>query len=202
MSAPEGKDPALVVLAAGIGSRYGGLKQIEPVGPHGATIIDYSIFDALRAGFGDLVFVIRKDIEVTFRQVIGARFEKRAPVRYVFQELDKLPAGFSAPIGRSKPWGTGHAIWMAAECVKAPFAVINGDDFYGKTSFELLGRHLGSGSPDCAMVGFLLRNTLSEHGTVSRGVWRVGTNALLESATELTRLSKDGAQVRHTEETG
>jgi dTDP-glucose pyrophosphorylase len=194
--------PTLVVLAAGIGSRYGGLKQIEPVGPHGATIIDYSIFDGLRAGFGEIVFVMRKDIEVAFRQTIGARFEKRAAVKYVFQELDKLPAGFSVPAHRSKPWGTAHAIWMATECVSAPFAVVNGDDFYGKTSFELLCGHLASSSPDFAMVGFLLRNTLSEHGNVSRGVCRVGSDGLLESVTELTRISKDGAQAIHTEESG
>ena len=194
--------PTLVVLAAGIGSRYGGLKQIEPVGPHGATIIDYSIYDALRAGFGKVVFVIRKDIEATFRQTIGARFERRVPVKYVFQELNKLPAGFSAPGHRGKPWGTGHAIWMAAELLDSPFAVVNGDDFYGKTSFELLCKHLTSSSADFAMVGFLLRNTLSEHGNVARGVCRVGTGGLLESIIELTRLSKDGAQARYTEETG
>ncbi len=194
--------PTLVVLAAGIGSRYGGLKQIEPVGPHGATIIDYSIFDALRAGFAEVVFVIRKNIEVTFRRTIGSRFEKRVPVSYVFQELDKLPAGFSAPGDRVKPWGTAHAIWVTAESVRAPFAVINGDDFYGRTSFQLLCQHLASGSPDFAMVGFLLRNTLSEHGNVARGVCRVAPNGLLEGVTEMTRIARQGAGAGHTDDAG
>ena len=124
--------PTLLVLAAGMGSRYGGLKQIDPVGPGGETIIDYSIYDALRAGFGKLVFVIRKDIEQPFKEVVGARFEKRVAVEYVFQELDQLPPGFEVPAGRTKPWGTGHAILMAADAIHEPFAVINGDDFYGR----------------------------------------------------------------------
>jgi dTDP-glucose pyrophosphorylase len=123
--------PTLLVLAAGMGSRYGGLKQIDPVGPGGETIIDYSIYDALRAGFGKLVFVIRKDIEEPFKQIVGARFEKRIAVEYVFQELDELPPGFKVPQGRTKPWGTAHAILMAAGAIHEPFAVINADDFYG-----------------------------------------------------------------------
>src|SRR5580765_6903246 len=164
--------PTLLVLAAGMGSRYGGLKQIDPVGPGGETIIDYSIYDALRAGFGKLVFVIRKDIEAPFRETIGARFEKRVPVEYVFQELDKLPPGVSVPAGRTKPWGTTHAILMADGVIKEPFAAINADDFYGQQGYKILAQHLTSGTPDYAMVGFILRNTLSEFGSVARGVSR------------------------------
>ena len=127
--------PTLLVLAAGMGSRYGGLKQIDPVGPNGETIIDYSIFDAMRAGFGKLVFVIRKDIEQQFREIVGTRFEKRIAVEYVFQELDKLPAPYTLPAGRTKPWGTTHAILMAEGVVKENFAAINADDFYGQHAY-------------------------------------------------------------------
>src|SRR5580692_2141776 len=126
--------PALLVLAAGMGNRYGGLKQIDPVGPNGETIIDYSIYDAMRAGFGKVVFVIRHDIEEAFKQTIGARFERKVPVEYVFQELNKLPKGFSVPAGRTKPWGTGQAILLAEDVIREPFAAINGDDFYGANS--------------------------------------------------------------------
>src|SRR5271170_1597741 len=133
--------PTLLVLAAGMGSRYGGLKQIDPVGPAGETIIDYSIFDASRAGFGKIVFVIRHDIEMAFKQTFGARFEKRIPVEYVYQELDRLPTGFSVPAGRKNPWGTGHAILMAADVIHEPFGVINADDFYGANSFRVLAEY-------------------------------------------------------------
>jgi dTDP-glucose pyrophosphorylase len=190
--------PALLVLAAGIGSRYGGLKQIDPVGPNGETIIDYSVYDALRAGFDRLVFVIRQDIETAFKETIGARFERRIPVAYVFQELDKLPTGFSRPAGRKKPWGTGHAILMGAEAIREPFGVINADDFYGKTSFELLARQLQSDPTEYAMVGFVLRNTLSEFGSVARGLCRANGHGLLETVTELTKIEPDGAAARHT----
>jgi hypothetical protein len=188
--------PTLLVLAAGMGSRYGGLKQIDPVGPNGETIIDYSIYDALRAGFGKVVFVIRRDIEDQFRKIIGARFEKKVPVEYVFQELDKLPAGFSMPPGRTKPWGTGHAILMASDAVREPFAAINADDFYGATSFRVLAQHLGSGSGDFAMVGFILRNTLSEFGSVARGVCKTNSEGVLESVTELTKIERDGTAAK------
>ena len=170
--------PTLLVLAAGMGSRYGGLKQIDPVGPAGETIIDYSVFDALRAGFGKLVFVIRRDIEAQFKEIVGARFESRIPVEYVFQELDKLPPEFSVPAGRTKPWGTAHAILMAADTVREPFAAINADDFYGAESYRLLAQHLQSGTPDYAMVGFVLRNTLSDFGSVARGVCQVDPGEL------------------------
>jgi choline kinase len=168
--------PTLLVLAAGIGSRYGGLKQIDPVGPGGETIIDYSIYDAIRAGFGKLVFVIRRDIEAAFREYIGRRFEKRIPVEYVFQELSAVPKGFSAPPNRTKPWGTAHAILAAADVIEEPFAAINSDDFYGASSFRALRDYLdgasGADKAEYAMVGFVLRNTLSEFGSVSRGVCR------------------------------
>ena len=194
--------PTLLVLAAGMGSRYGGLKQIDPVGPNGETIIDYSIFDAMRAGFGKLVFVIRHDIESAFREAIGARFEKRLPVEYVFQELDKLPPGFSVPPNRKKPWGTGQAILMAEPVIREPFAAINADDFYGADSFRVLAEHLRSGTADYAMVGFILRNTLSEFGTVARGACRVGPDGYLQGVTELTKIEKDGPGAKYVDAKG
>jgi dTDP-glucose pyrophosphorylase len=186
---------SLVVLAAGMGSRYGGLKQIDPVGPAGEAIIDYSVYDALRAGFDKLVFVIRRDIEVAFKETIGSRFEGRLPVEYVFQELH-LPLGTSVPCGRKKPWGTAHAILMAADAVSEPFAVINADDFYGADGFRVLANHLSSGSPDYAMVGFILRNTVSDFGGVSRGVCRQDAQGYLESVTEVVGIEKEGGHVK------
>jgi NDP-sugar pyrophosphorylase family protein len=190
--------PTLLVLAAGMGSRYGGLKQVDPVGPHGETIIDYSIYDAMRAGFGKLVFIIRKEIEEQFKQVVGSRFDRRIPVEYVFQELDKLPPGFSVPAGRSKPWGTTHAILMAADTIHEPFAAINGDDFYGRNSYRLLADHLRSGTVDQAMVGFILRNTLSDFGSVARGVCTVDSSGYLQSIVEMTQIERDGTGARNT----
>jgi nucleotidyltransferase-like protein len=183
--------PTLLVLAAGMGSRYGGLKQIDPVGAHGETIIDYSIYDAIRAGFGKIVFVIRHDIEEPFKKIVGARFEQKIPVEYVFQELDQLPPGFSVPPNRAKPWGTGQAILMAAGAIREPFAAINADDFYGANSFRVLAEHLRS-SADFAMVGFTLRNTLSEFGSVARGVCKTTADGFLQSVTELTKIERDG----------
>jgi len=194
--------PTLLILAAGMGSRYGGLKQIDPVGPNGETIIDYSIYDALRAGFGKLVFVIRHDFEKAFKETIGARFEKRVPVEYVYQELDKLPPGFSVPEGRTKPWGTTHAILQAEDAVKEPFAAINADDFYGREAYQVLARHLTSGTADYAMVGFILRNTLSAHGTVARGVSRVDANNYLTSIVEMLKIEPDGGGAKNTEADG
>jgi NDP-sugar pyrophosphorylase family protein len=185
-------EPTLLVLAAGMGSRYGGLKQMDPIGAHGETIIDYSIYDAMRAGFQNVVFVIRRDIERQFREIIGARFEKKIAVEYVFQELDKLPSAFSLPADRTKPWGTGHAILMAADLIRGPFAAINADDFYGANSFRILAGHLKSASPDFAMIGFILRNTLSEFGSVARGVCRTTRDGTLESVTEITKIERDG----------
>ena len=194
--------PTLLILAAGMGSRYGGLKQIDPVGPAGETIIDYSIYDALRAGFGKLVFVIRKDIEQQFREIIGARFEKRVAVEYVFQELDKLPPGFSLPAGRTKPWGTTHAILMAENVVKEPFAAINADDFYGQQAYKLLANYLTSGSSDYAMVGFILKNTLSDFGSVARGVSRTDAADYLTSVVEMMKIERDGAAAKNTDAEG
>jgi hypothetical protein len=194
--------PTLLILAAGMGSRYGGLKQIDPVGPGGETIIDYSIFDALRAGFGKLVFVIRKDIEDAFRETVGSRFEKRVAVEYVFQELDAIPAGFTVPEGRTKPWGTTHAILAASGAIHEPFAAINADDFYGAQGYRELAGHLTSGSSDYAMVGFTLRNTLSEFGTVARGVCRVSGDDTLQNIVELLKIERDGNGARNTDADG
>ena len=186
------KNLTLLVLAAGMGSRYGGLKQIDPVGPNGETIIDYSIYDARRAGFNKVVFVIRRDIEKQFKEIIGSRFENKVAVEYVFQELDKLPPGFSVPANRTKPWGTGQAILMAADVIQEPFAAINADDFYGAHSFKVLAEYLRGGGDDYAMVGFVLRNTLSEFGSVARGVSRANRDQYLESVTEMIGIEKAG----------
>jgi len=190
--------PTLLILAAGMGSRYGGLKQIDPVGPAGETIIDYSIYDALRAGFGKLVFVIRHDFEQAFKETVGARFEQRVPVEYVFQELDKLPPGFSVPAGRTKPWGTTHAILQAENAIREPFAAINADDFYGRQAYQVLARHLTSGTADYAMVGFILKNTLSDFGTVARGVSRVDANDYLTHIQEMMKIDRDGTGAKDT----
>ena len=192
----------LLVLAAGMGSRYGGLKQIDSVGPGGETIIDYSMYDAIRAGFGKVVFVIRKDIEQVFKQAVGARFERHIAVEYVFQELDKLPQGFSVPAGRNKPWGTLHAILMAADAINEPFAVINADDFYGSEGYRVLAQHLQSGTTDYVMVGFVLRNTLSDFGAVSRGLCRVDDDNFLQGIVELTNIERDGVYARSTDSAG
>jgi hypothetical protein len=194
--------PALVVLAAGMGSRYGGLKQLDAFGPSGETIIDYSIFDAIRANFGKTVFVIRKDIEQAFKQTVGARFEKLFPVHYVFQEIDRLPANFSVPEGRTKPWGTTHAILMAENIIREPFGVINADDFYGEGSYRVLADHLRSDTPDYAMVGFVLRNTLSDFGSVARGLCKVDSNGMLEEIVELTNIERQGSGARNTDPSG
>ena len=191
--------PTLLVLAAGIGSRYGGLKQLDPVGPDGESIMDYSIFDARRAGFGKVVFVIRKSIEGPFKETIGTRYERRVPVEYVFQEIDKLIPGFEPPRGRTKPWGTTHAILMAADTIHEPFAVINADDFYGAGSFRVLAQHLQSGTPDDAMVGFVLRNTLSEFGAVARGVCHVSDDGYLKDIEELKSIARQGTRITNIE---
>ena len=182
--------PTLLVLAAGMGSRYGGLKQMDGVGPHGETILDYSVNDAIRAGFGKVVFVIRSSFAEQFKQHVNAdHYGNRIAVEYVFQELDKLPAGFTVPEGREKPWGTNHAILMAKDAIHEPFAIINADDFYGRDAFEVMARHLetldGTAGRYC-MVGYRLENTLSENGTVSRGVCETDANGLLVGMTERT----------------
>jgi len=189
-------------MAAGMGSRYGGLKQIDPVGPSGETLMDYSIFDALRAGFGKVVFVIRKDIEQAFKETIGAKFEKRVAVEYVFQELSAIPPGFKVPEGRTKPWGTTQAVLVAEGVVNEPVAVINADDFYGAEGYRVLAEHLQSGSPDYAMVGFVLRNTLSDFGSVARGVSKADSGGYLETVAELTRVERDGNAAKNTDPAG
>jgi NDP-sugar pyrophosphorylase family protein len=194
--------PTLLVLAAGMGSRYGGIKQIEVVGPSGETIIDYSIYDALRAGFSRVVFVIRKEIEQQFKETVGARLERHIAVDYVFQELDRLPPGFSVPADRTKPWGTVHAILAASDAIEGNFAVINADDFYGADSYRVLSEHLQGGSADYAMVGFVLRNTLSDIGAVSRGVCQVDRNGFLRGVVELTNIEREGGHARNTDASG
>ena len=194
--------PTLLVLAAGMGSRYGGLKQLDPIGPDDETIMDYSIFDARRAGFGKVVFVIRRDIEKAFKEKIGSRYEKRVPVEYVFQETGKLIPGFSLPEGRIKPWGTTHALLMAANAIHEPFAVINADDFYGASGYQLLAQHLKSSAQDYAMVGFVLRNTLSELGTVARGVCHVAEDGYLKDITELKSIGREGQRITNIDAEG
>jgi hypothetical protein len=189
-------------MAAGMGARYGGLKQIDPVGPGGETILDYSIYDALRAGFGKLVFVIRKEIEQPFRQIVGARFEKRIAVEYVFQELDALSSVFSVPADRTKPWGTAHAVRVASRAIREPFAVINANDFYGAEGYRLLVRHLQSGTMDYAMAGFVLRNTLSDFGAVARGVCQVSGDDFLQRVVELTQIECDGKGGKNSDVAG
>jgi NDP-sugar pyrophosphorylase family protein len=181
----------LVVLAAGMGSRYGGLKQVDPMGPSGETVLDYSVHDAIRAGFDRVLFIIRRDFEAEFRASVGARFTRRIQVDYVFQSLDALPAGHALPPGRVKPWGTGHAVWCARDALHGPFAVVNADDFYGADSFARLAAFLRSAhgttnQTHYAMVGFQLANTLSEHGAVSRGVCTVGSDGALSGIEEHT----------------
>jgi NDP-sugar pyrophosphorylase family protein len=194
--------PTLLIMAAGMGSRYGGLKQMDPFGPGGETLIDYSIYDALRAGFGKAVFVLRKEFEPAFRETVGRRFEKRIAVEYVLQELDKLPAGFSVPPGRTKPWGTTQAILVAAGAIDEAFVVVNADDFYGADGYRLLARHLHSGAEEYAMAGYILRNTLSEFGTVTRGVCRVSDDGYLESVVEMMKIARDGTHAISTEASG
>jgi UTP-glucose-1-phosphate uridylyltransferase len=199
------KKPALVVMAAGIGSRYGGLKQIDPVGPSGEIIIDYSVYDALRAGFGKIVFIIKKEIEESFREAVGSRVEKLAETEYVFQNVRDVPVGFEIPPERIKPWGTGHAVLSCRKVVDTPFAVINADDFYGPSSFRMLADYLKGACDDrdgyqYCMVGFILENTLTEHGHVARGVCSVDSEGYLDGIRERTRIEKFGDVTKYTED--
>jgi len=195
--------PTLVVLAAGMGSRYGGLKQVDPVGPSGEAILDYSVFDAHRAGFGKVVFIIRKDIEEVFRRQIGAKYEGLLPVDYAFQDIHDLPAPYAVPEGRTKPWGTAHAIRAARHAVHEPFAAINADDFYGRDAFARLADFLGGVDAAArplrfAMVGYKLDLTLSDHGSVARGICQVTPEGKLAGVTEMTKLVRtpEGAENR------
>ena len=178
----------LVVMAAGMGSRFGGLKQVEPVGPNGEAILDFSVYDAKKAGFNKIVFVIKREIEQEFKELVGNRIEKKIKVDYVFQETDKLPEGFVCPEDRQKPWGTGHAIYCCRDKVTTPFAVINADDYYGHSAYAKIYEQLKKDSESYCMVGFRLANTLTENGTVSRGVCTV-ENGKLKNIVERTKIA-------------
>lgn len=184
--------PTLLILAAGMGSRYGGLKQMDPVGPAGESVLDYSIFDAIRAGFGRVVFVIRREFEAVFRESVGAKWKSRIACAYAFQELSDVPEGFSAPAERTKPWGTAHAIRAGREKMEGPFAAINADDFYGAASFRALAGHLGGAAGPTAhcMVAFRLGQTLSAHGSVSRGVCLCTEDRRLTGIQERTSITR------------
>lgn len=185
--------PTLFILAAGMGSRYGGLKQLDGLGPNGETIMDYSVFDALRAGFGKIVFVIRKDFENEFREKVISKYEDKVPVEVVFQSVDKLPEGFTCPSDRTKPWGTTQAVLMGKTAIHEPFAVINADDFYGRDSFAVLARDLmrpRDRKGDYSMVGFRVGNTMTENGTVSRGICKTA-DGLLTAVEERTDIRYD-----------
>lgn len=186
---------ALVIMAAGLGSRYGGIKQLEPVGPSGEIIMEYSIYDALEAGFDKVVFIIRKDIEDDFKNIIGERIARRVTVEYVFQDVDDLPKGYSKPKERTKPWGTGHAVLSCLGTIKDPFVVLNADDYYGKEAFRVMYEFLNQekkneGKFQICMPGFLLGNTLSEHGTVTRGICVVDQQRRLTEIVETTGIAK------------
>ena len=193
-------------MAAGIGSRYGGLKQVDPVGLAGEAILDYSIYDARRAGFGKFVFVIRHDMATVFQESIGSRFADRIPVEYAYQELNMVPPTFAVPPNRRKPWGTGHAILAAANQIHEPCGVINADDFYGRTSFQILAGHLQSArdsvKADYCMVGFVLRHTLSEFGSVCRGVCECDPDGYLETVREILGIERDGDRARYRDAAG
>ena len=195
------REPTLVIMAAGMGSRFGGLKQVTPVDPEGHPIIDFSLFDAKRAGFRQVAFIIKRELEQEFRERVGRRAEEHFAVSYVFQDLDRLPAGFSVPEGRVKPWGTGHAVACCQGVVEGPFAVINADDFYGRGAFSAVYDYLSTNTDDSryAMVGYRLRNTVTEHGSVSRGVCEV-RDGLLTGITERTKIYKRGDHAAYTED--
>lgn len=197
--------PTLFVLAAGMGSRYGGLKQLDGLGPHGETIMDYSIFDAIRSGFGKIVFVIRKDFEDDFRKIILSKYENHIPVEVVFQAIENLPEGFVCPEGRTKPWGTNHAVLMGKDVIKEPFAVINADDFYGRNSFEVIAQELSKPKEekgDYCMVGFRVGNTMSESGSVARGVCQT-TDGYLTTVVERTAIEyNDKHEITFVDENG
>lgn len=189
--------PTLLILAAGMGSRYGGLKQMDGLGPSGESIIDYSVFDAIRAGFGKVVFVIREDFAQAFKDQFEPRLKGKIETEYVYQSLDKVPQGYAVPEGRQKPWGTGHAMLMAKDAINTPFAIINADDFYGKNAYAQAIEFINSSKAvtEHAMIGYALKNTLSEHGTVSRGVCKADANNNLTKVTERTKIGKEGNKI-------
>lgn len=198
--------PTLFVLAAGMGSRYGGLKQLDGLGPNGETIMDYSIFDAIRGGFGKVVFVIRRDFEDAFREKVLSKYEGHIPTELVFQSLNDLPEGFTCPEGRQKPWGTNHAVLMGKDVIKEPFAVINADDFYGRDTFAVIGKYLSElpagAKNDYCMVGFRVGNTLSESGTVARGICSTDANGHLTTVVERTEIMRVDGPVCYKDEDG
>lgn len=198
--------PTLFVLAAGMGSRYGGLKQLDGLGPNGETIMDYSIFDAIRAGFGKLVFVIRKDFEQDFRDKVLSKYEGHIPTELVFQAIDNLPEGFTAPAERTKPWGTNHAVLMGKDVIKEPFAVINADDFYGRDAFAVMGKWLSElpegSTGKYSMVGFRICNTLSENGSVARGICSKNEQELLTGVVERTEIMRVNGDICYKDEEG
>lgn len=195
--------PTLFVLAAGMGSRYGGLKQLDGLGPSGETIMDYSIYDAIRAGFGKIVFVIRKDFEDDFRKIILPKYANHIPMEVVFQDLNNLPAGFKCPEGRTKPWGTNHAVLMGKDVIHEPFAVINADDFYGRDSFAVLAKalvELEGKKNDWCMVGYRVGNTLSDSGSVARGVCETNNEGYLTTVVERTAIERIDGKVSFKDE--
>ena len=198
--------PTLFVLAAGMGSRYGGLKQLDPLGPNGETIMDYSIYDAIKSGFGKVVFVIRKDFEQDFRDKILSKYEGHIPVDVVFQAIDNLPEGYTCPAYRTKPWGTNHAVLMGKDAIKEPFAVINADDFYGRNAFEVMARELSrprDRKGDYCMVGFRVGNTMTDNGSVARGVCTTDAEGNLTGVVERTAISYDkDKRIVFTDENG
>ena len=198
--------PTLLLLAAGMGSRYGGLKQLDGLGPNGETIMDYSIYDAIKAGFGKIVFVIRKDFEKEFKEKVLSKYEGHIPAELVFQSLDALPEGYAVPEGREKPWGTNHAVMMAKDVIKEPFCVINCDDFYNRDSFMVIGKFLSelpeNSKNAYAMVGFRVGNTLSENGTVARGICSTDENGLLTTVVERTEIMRVEGKVSYKDEEG
>ena len=203
------KNTALVIMAAGIGSRFGGgIKQLEPVGPNGEIIMDYSIHDAMEAGFNKLIFIIRRDLEKDFKEIIGHRIEKLLPVEYAYQELEDLPAGYEVTPGRTKPWGTGQAVLSVKGMVDGPFLVINADDYYGREGFrrihDYMAEHMDSQSEiyDICMGGFVLSNTLSDNGTVTRGVCQVDENGYLTNVTETYNIQMKEDGLHATDESG
>ncbi|ROR27392.1 nucleotidyltransferase-like protein [Mobilisporobacter senegalensis] len=200
------KEPVLVIMAAGMGSRYGGLKQIDPVDDMGNLIIDFSIYDAIKAGFKKIVFIIKKEIESDFKEMIGRRISDYIKVEYVYQELSRLPEGYEIPEGRKKPWGTGHAVLCCMDKIDGPFAVINADDYYGREAFQMIYDALLNTEDDSkyrySMVGYTLENTLTDHGHVARGVCDISIDGKLKEIHERTHIEKQGQEAVFTEDDG
>ena len=200
------KKPVLVIMAAGMGSRYGGLKQIDPIDEQGHIIIDFSLYDAIKAGFKKVIFIIKKQMETDFREIIGNRMEKYVEVEYVFQELDHLPEKYKVPENRVKPFGTGHAVLCAIDAIDGPFAVINADDYYGPHAYQMifdyLSTHEDQGKYSYTMVGYVIENTLTDHGHVARGICKTDKDGFLTEITERTHIEKRDGSAAYTEDDG